>query len=166
MIIENKENGELEIKTEGSIENAPPVLSGPNQSMTKDFYVMKFAEFINSENPRELLSTLFCDIPDKLFLDLTAYEQLDFIHKLDTCVKIIKVYQQSAEFNHRNKVEALDLNDQVEIRKKDREYRVKPSDEDRAKRDKDTKLQKLVKTLRESGFSEEKILEMIHGKKS
>lgn len=166
MIIEDKETGELKVRSEsGSIESSSPILSGPGQTMTKESYIAEFTKFINSDNPRELMRMTLSDIPDRLFLELTAFEQLDFIHKLDSCVRIFKVYQQSAEFNHRNKVESLELEEQIELRKKDQKFKVKPSEEEQSKKRKETQQEKLVKQLRDCGFSEEKILEMVHGKK-
>lgn len=166
MIKENPETGDLEIVSGGnSIESSPPILSGPGQTMTKESYIAEFAKFINSDNPRELMRMTLSDIPDRLFLELTAFEQLDFIHKLDSCVRIFKVYQQSAEFNHRNKVETLELDEQVELRKKDQKFKVKPSEEENQKKRKETQQEKLVKQLRDLNYSEEDILRMVHGKK-
>jgi len=164
------ENGEIKVKEERDMTGI--TLSGDNQSIETTAYLQSFAEFINSENPQELLRTLFCDIPEKSFLDLNPEEQLDFVHKLDRCVKTIKIYSQSAEVNRRNKVETLDLEEQVKLRKKDREYQAKPRVLDTEKLNKETKQQKFVNMLRSMKdkndkrvYSEEQILLMIHGVK-
>lgn len=157
------EGGEIKVKEERDLTGIP--LSGPGQKMETDTYLNKFSEFINSTNPAELMKSLFCSIPEKMFLDMNADEQLDFIHKLDSCVLTLKVYQQSAEVNHRNKVESLELEEQVKLKKKDREFRAAPALKDSAKKDELTKQQKFVKMLRDTGMSEEQILVIVHGNK-
>ena len=157
------EGGEVKIKEERDLTGL--ILSGKSQAMETEVYLKNFSEFINSDNPGLLMRNLFCDYPEKLFLDLTPDEQLEFIHKLDSCVKMLKVYQQSAEVNHRNKVESLELEEQVKLKKKDASYKAKPALADMAKRETQTKQEKFVKMLRDTGMSEEKILEIVHGGK-
>ena len=157
------EGGEIKIKEERDMTGL--VLSGPGQTMETSVYLSNFADFVNSTDPGSLMRSLFCDIPERMFLDLNADEQQQFIHKLDSCVKVLKVYQQSAEVNHRNKVESLELEEQVKLKKKDREFKAKPALADMEKRDKQTKQEKFVKMLRDSGMKEEQILMIVHGGK-
>jgi len=157
------EGGEIKIKEERDMTGL--VLSGPGQTMETSVYLSNFADFVNSTDPGSLMRSLFCDIPERMFLDLNADEQQQFIHKLDSCVKVLKVYQQSAEVNHRNKVESLELEEQVKLKKKDREFKAKPALADMEKRDKQTKQEKFVKMLRDSGMKEEQILAIVHGGK-
>lgn len=156
------ETGEIKVKEERDMTSTN--LSGPGQTMTTETYVTEFAHFINSDDTGELLKSLFCDFPKGLFVNLSPEDQLSFIHKLDSCVKTIKVYQQSAEINHRNKIESLDLEDRIKLKRKDQEYKIKPSKEESEKRDKETKLQKMVKMLRDMNISEEQIKVIVHGK--
>lgn len=164
------ETGEIKIKEERDMTGL--VLSGTNQSIETAVYLKSFADFINSDNPKELLRTLFCDIPEKMFLDLTPDEQLDFVHKLDLCVKTIKIYSQSAEVNRRNKAETLELEEQVRLKKKDASYKVRPQENDKVRVNSETKQEKFVNMLRsmkgsdgKRTYSEEQILLMIHGEK-
>lgn len=156
------DEGNVTIKEESTMVNEGVAihLSGPEQNIKVQEYLTRFSEFVNTNDTKNLLQSLFCDIPEGFFLDFPPEDQLDYIHKLDDCVKVIKIYAQTAEKNHRDKVENLDLEERVRLKKKDAQYKAKPREEDSIKRDKETKQMKLVKTLREAGFSEEDILRM------
>jgi hypothetical protein len=165
-IIMQDENGEIVIKEERDMTGLTLT------QIDTESYLKSFSEFINSENPKELLRTLFCDVPEKMFLELTPDEQLDFVHKLDQCVKVIKIYSQSAEVNRRNKVETLELEEQVRINKKDKAYKVRPIEKNLERTNTETKQEKFVNMLRSMKnpdgtrtYTEEQILAMIHGEK-
>jgi hypothetical protein len=157
------ESGEIKIKEERDMTAVN--LSGNNQRIPTEVYIKTFSEFINSENVALLARSLFCDYPDKGYLELTPDERVEFIHKLGYCADVLRVYQQSAAKHHEDTLNSLELDERIRLKKKDQAYQSKPALIDSARRETQTKQEKFVKMLRDTGMSEEKILEIVHGGK-
>jgi hypothetical protein len=162
----NKESGEFEPRRENHSSETPPTvsknyanISNIQSAMKKEDFMAHFNEILN-KSPKELLSSLYCQVPDKMIADMTPDEKLEFIHFLDTAQKIQKVYCMSVKVQLDEEIESSDIETKKRIRAADEKYIVKPIEEVKKKTDQE----KAIALLKKAGLSDDTIANMLKGK--